>query len=444
MSAIARYFKYIGKNVTGYDRTSTELTKILQKEGFDIHYSDDINLIPSEIKLDKENVLVIYTPAIHKDNTELNHFIENGYEVMKRSKVLGLIIADKKGIAVSGTHGKTTISTMLAHIFNNSDLGCNAFLGGIATNYNSNLISNKESEYVVVEADEFDRSFLQLSPNLAIITSIDADHLDIYGEREQMVQSFNQFVNQIKPNGKLLIKSNIADEINVRADVLKYTYSYQSKSDFYVRDYKIENGKYIINLASPFGIIDHIEIGIPGKVNVENAVAAIAIAVLEGIESEQIKNALSSFRGVKRRFEYIINKNDLVFIDDYAHHPEELNACISSIKELYPEKKITGIFQPHLYTRTRDFADDFAKSLSALDELILLDIYPARELPIEGVSSEIIFKNVHIENKTLTTKENLLNVLENRSFEVLLTLGAGDIDMIVEPIKELIIKRIQV
>ncbi len=443
MSAIARYFKYLGKNIAGYDRTSTLLTETLEKEGIDIHYEDDLNLIPQNFKINNKDTLIIYTPAIPKDHKELNYFQNTKFEVIKRSKALGLIISHKKGIAIAGTHGKTTISCIIAHIFNNSDYGCNAFLGGISSNYNTNLIANSKSDYVIVEADEFDKSFLQLNPCFAIISAIDADHLDIYGERKHLVNSFNQFAGQVSKNGKLLIKNIIADEISSRNDILKYTYSLHGKSDFYIREIKLVNGKYIVALASPFGVIKDIEIGIPGLVNVENAVAAIAVAMIEGIESIQIKKSLASFMGVKRRFEYMINIKELVFIDDYAHHPEELKACINSVKDLFPGKKITGIFQPHLYSRTRDFANGFAESLSLLDELILLDIYPAREGPIEGVTSKIIFDKVKLKNKLLTTKQEFWQQFTGDNCEVVLTLGAGDIDKMVEPIKKLLLKKME-
>ncbi|NOZ47479.1 MAG: UDP-N-acetylmuramate--L-alanine ligase [Chlorobi bacterium] len=443
MSALARYFKHLGKNVAGYDRTHTKLTETLENEEINIHYSDNTALISNEFKTDKKNVLVIYTPAVSKKNTELNYFINNKFEVVKRSEVLGSIIHGKNGIAVAGTHGKTTVSSMIAHIFNNSKLGCNAFLGGIASNYNTNFITNNKSNYVVVEADEFDRSFLQLSPEFVVITSIDADHLDIYGTRKELVKSFNSFASQISPNGKLLINKKVSGEINVRSDILKYTYSINEKSDFYIREYKISEGHYVVTLASPFGIIKDIQIGIPGILNIENAVAAMAVAILEGIESNSIKAAMAGYKGVNRRFEYIIRTNNLVFIDDYAHHPVELEACISSVRELYREKKITGIFQPHLYSRTNDFADDFAKSLSLLDELILLDIYPAREQPVKGVSSKLIFDKVSVKSKILTTKEEFWKIFPKQNYEVLLTLGAGDIDKMVIPIKEQLLDKIK-
>jgi UDP-N-acetylmuramate--alanine ligase len=440
MSALARYFKNEEKNVAGYDRTMTALTNTLEDEGCDIHFDDDIALIPDSFKNEKDKVLVIYTPAIPQSHSELNYFINNDFEVIKRSKALGLIIKDKKGIAVAGTHGKTTVSSIITHIFDSSELGCSAFLGGILTKYNSNYIANNKSEVVIVEADEYDRSFLQLSPAVAVITSMDADHLDIYGDLKTMVISFNQFAEQVQKNGILLINSKISSEIQCRDDILKYTYSLEDKSDFYVRECKIEQGKYIIAVASPFGIINDIEVSIPGKINVENTVAAIAVAMLQGIESDHIRSSVSSFEGIKRRFEYIINDNDLVYIDDYAHHPEELSASISSVSELYPDKKITGIFQPHLFSRTRDFADEFAVSLSMLDELILLDIYPARELPIENVDARLIYDKIKSENKTLTTLDNLVDVVKTKDVEILITLGAGSIDKMVEPIKNYLLK----
>ena len=373
------------------------------------------------------------------DHSELNYFISNEFDVIKRSKVLGLIISEKKGIAVAGTHGKTTVSSMIAHIFSHSDYGCNAFLGGILVESNTNLLVNNKSNYVIVEADEFDRSFLQLSPFFGVITSMDADHLDIYETKENLQESFHQFACQVVNGGKILVKKNIVDQIECK-NVLKYTYSISEKADFYIRNIEIENGNYIIALATPFGIVKDIVIGVPGKINVENAVAAMAVAIIEGIESDQIKEAIKSFAGVKRRFEYVIKTKELVFIDDYAHHPEELKAFINSVRELYPDKKITGVFQPHLYSRTKDFAKEFGKSLSLLDELILLDIYPAREFPIKGVSSALIFNEVTLSDKTLTSKEDFWKIIENKDFEIIVTLGAGDIDKMVPQLKEYLLK----
>lgn len=436
MSAIARYFKTLGKNVAGYDRVSKPLTNELINEGIDIHFEDNIDKIPYEFR-DNVYTLIVYTPAVPKDLNELNFFRASGFAIKKRSEVLGMLSQEKKCIAVAGTHGKTTITTMIAHLMRQSRMGCNAFLGGISKNYKTNYLVDKDSKYVVVEADEFDRSFLKLNPQKAIITAVDADHLDIYSNQNDLKNAFKQFVNQINEGGKLVIKADLDFEIPQRSDIDIYTYSIKGDPDFKAENIRIENGLYVFDFIGVKGRINNLTLGLPGLLNVENAIGAIALATLSGVHNDEIFNALSKFKGIQRRFDYQIHRNDFVYIDDYAHHPEELKASIRSTKELFKGKKITGIFQPHLYTRTRDFADEFAKSLDLLDEIILLDIYPAREEPIAGVTSEIIYNKINTKNKVLCSKEELLRTLKNKKPEVLMTLGAGDIDELVEPIKKM-------
>ncbi|MDR1054836.1 MAG: UDP-N-acetylmuramate--L-alanine ligase [Prevotellaceae bacterium] len=436
MSALARYYKHAGYEVAGYDRTPSLLTAELESEGIAIHYSDDIDQIPVTYTENKDT-LVIYTPAVPIDMGEFNYFLKAGYKLVKRSAVLGLIASEKQTMAVAGTHGKTTISTLLAHIITQAGGGCTAFLGGISKNYNSNLLLS-DSKWLVAEADEYDRSFLQLYPQVAVITSADADHLDIYGTADEMRKAFGEFASQIKPEGVLILKNGVDIPMdNVKATV--YRYAYNTPCDFYAENIELqEGGYYRFDIHTPFGIIFGCTLGVPGWVNVENAVATAAVALITGVNDIKLKEALRSFAGVKRRFDFHVNTPQHVYIDDYAHHPVELKAAITSIKQMFPGRKVTGIFQPHLYTRTRDFVADFAESLSLLDSLILLDIYPARELPIEGVTSRIIFDKVTIADKQLCTKEELLDVLKKPTIDILVTLGAGDIDRLVEPITNLI------
>ncbi len=439
MSNLARYFLSQGKKVAGYDRTETELTDQLSKEGAEIHYVDDVNLIPADFK-NKENTLVVYTPALPNDHQELNYYRNNGFEIMKRSQTLGEITKSSKAICCAGTHGKTTTSSMVAHILKQSHLDCSAFLGGILKNYNSNLLLSNKSDLTVVEADEYDRSFHWLHPYMALITSVDPDHLDIYGTEEEYIKSFEKFTSLIVPGGTLLMKYGIKLTPQVKSDVTVYTYSME-EGDFHAENIQIGNGTIIFDFVTPKGVIKNIELGVPVKINIENSVASMALAWLNGATEDELRHAMATFQGAKRRFDFHIKTDDLVMIDDYAHHPEELAASIQSVKELYPDKKLTGVFQPHLYTRTRDFADDFAKSLSLLDELILLDIYPARELPIEGVTSDIIFDKVTIPNKTLCKKSELLDVLKTKKIEVLLTVGAGDIDQMLPQIEATLLNK---
>ena len=424
MSAIARYFKFKGFGVGGYDRTPSELTEALQKEGIDVHYEDRPDLIPSDV----ENTLVVYTPAIPQDLQELVYVRENGYTLMKRAQVLGELtrMGSQRCLAVSGTHGKTTTSTLLAHIFTASGEGCSAFLGGISKNYDSNLLMS-HSPAVVVEADEFDRSFHQLTPEIAVITAMDADHLDIYGDLEHVQEAFRKFASLT--TGTVIIKQGLpVSAKDTHARILSYSYDDVS-ADFHAEDIKVDEcGYFTFNLHHPGGVIMDCRVGVPGWVNVENAVAASAMALCYGIDPMKIKTALGTFKGVKRRFDIHVNRPGLAYIDDYAHHPKEISTAISSMRDIFPGRKLTAIFQPHLYTRTRDFAEEFARALSAVDKLILLDIYPAREEPIPGVSSEIIFDKVTAPEKVLLKKEELMDYLHNEKIDTLITFGAGNID----------------
>ncbi len=440
MSALARYFKHIEKSVAGYDKTATQITSDLQAEGIFIHFDESLNELPTDFKIEKENTLIIYTPAIPKSHEGLIFLIQNDFKLYKRAEILGLITNNYKTIAVAGTHGKTSISTSVSWLFNNSGNDCLAFLGGISKNYQSNLVLpqqiNKET-VAVVEADEFDRSFLQLSPSIALITAIDADHLDIYENKENIVNSFNQFVKKIKPNGTIIYKKGLT-LLPENFPENSFTYALTEEADFYAQQLKMnDRGLYSFDLVTPTRVIKDLESGVPGKVNAENAVAAASLAHVAGLDDETIRINLKSFKGVNRRFDFQINRETMVYVDDYAHHPEELKAFIGSIKELFPAKKITGIFQPHLFSRTKDFAVEFAQSLEKLDELILLDIYPAREEPIEGVSSNLIFDKISIENKIQCSMDDLIEKLSNKKPEVLLTMGAGNIDKKVKEIKEL-------
>ncbi|MFA7116975.1 MAG: UDP-N-acetylmuramate--L-alanine ligase [Bacteroidales bacterium] len=430
MSAIARYYNLSGYNISGYDKTPSNITDKLSSEGIKIHFDEDINLIPKDVK----NTLCIYTPAIPKDMKELIYIQERPYTLVKRSKALGIIAKDKDCIGIAGTHGKTTISTLVSHIFTDSLKGCSAFLGGISKNYHSNLLVSNNN-FLVAEADEFDRSFLQLFPKTALITSIDADHLDIYKNAENLKKAFHDFAAQVKKT--LILKKKIAtEEFKKGLSAKIYTYAFDEKADFYASDLKYtKTGCLNFTLNTPESSIQNVQVGVPGWVNVENAIAASAVSYLEGISLENIKTALANFQGVERRFDIQINTPHLIYIDDYAHHPNELSATISSVRNMFPHRHITAIFQPHLYSRTRDFCDDFAKSLSALDRVILLPIYPARELPIEGVSSEIILNKIKCNDKKIIKKENILKELDKNNIDIVLTFGAGDIGLLVPKIK---------
>ncbi len=435
MSALARYFHFHGKTVSGYDKTATVLTRELEAEGIPIHYIDDPSLIPVDPDL------VVYTPAVPKDHRELNYYLGRKIALMKRSEVLGLITNSSFNICVAGTHGKTTITTMIAHILRHSGYGCNAFLGGIAVNYNSNYWSD-ERNVCVVEADEYDRSFLRLRPDIAVITAMDADHLDIYGTAEAVEQAFIDFSGCLKPGGLLFSKKGLAREAELNG-ARHLTYGLYPEADFYASEIRIDQGDYLFRVQSADWSIDKVVLPMGGRHNVENAVAAIAVAHTLGIAGDKIVAAVAAFRGVKRRFEYIVKAADCVYIDDYAHHPEELRALISGAKELYPEKNCTIIFQPHLFTRTRDFVSGFAESLNLADEVLLLPIYPARELPIAGVTSELIAARMPGEKVRIADKKDILDDLENkvkkgRKPALLITAGAGDIDTLVEPIRQLL------
>lgn len=441
MSNLARYFISRGLSVGGYDRTRTPLCEALESEGAQIHYKDNIDAIPS-IFLNKGTTLIVYTPAIPNTHSELNYFKKKDFTLMKRAQVLGEITKSGKAICVSGTHGKTTVSSMTAHLLRQSYVDCNAFLGGILKNYNKNLLLSDKSDIMVAEADEYDRSFHWLTPWIAIITSVSPDHLDIYGTEKAYNDSFEIFTSLIRENGFLIIKKGVPITPHCNSSVKIFTYS-ETKGDFHAQNIRIGNGEIVFDFVSPETTIKDLHLGVPVKINIENAVAAIAAATLCGVKDDEIKSAIKSFAGAKRRFDFQIKTDDLVFIDDYAHHPQELSASIESVRMLYPDKKVTGIFQPHLYTRTRDFADEFAAGLSMLDDVILLDIYPAREEPIDGVTSEIIFEKITSPEKRLIHKSKLLKYLENKETEVLVTIGAGDIDALVPKIKELLEEKIK-
>ncbi len=429
MSAIARFFNERGVEVHGYDKTETALTKKLVEEGMKIHYTDDVSFIP------KTTDLVVYTPAVPKDHSELLYFQKRGNEVLKRSQVLGFISKNFKTIAVGGTHGKTSTSSLVTHILRVGGTDCIAFLGGIAENYASNYIAGK-GKWIVVEADEYDRSFLQLYPTISIVTSMDPDHLDIYGTEEEIVKTYNQFANQSKEYGVVLTVDGLPLEIEPRYEnkIFKKTYGVDN-GNFKSENIRFEDGFIVFDFSSPLGKLPNLKYTQPGKHNIENATAAIAVAQHVGVDEEKIREALMSFKGVKRRFDIVYRSENVTYIDDYAHHPTELKAAISAARMLYPTKKITGIFQPHLYSRTRDFQDGFAEALDMLDEILLLDIYPARELPIDHVTSEIIFDKMKNNNKKMVNKSNLMEILSQYNVEILLSLGAGDIDKFVQPIQ---------
>ncbi len=441
MSALARYFSFHRKTVAGYDKTATKLTRQLENEGIAIHYEEDLALIP------KDPDLVVYTPAVPKDHKELVYFQQHGQTLMKRSEVLGLITNSSFNICVAGTHGKTTITTMIAHILRHSGYGCNAFLGGIAVNYNSNYWSDKRN-VCVVEADEYDRSFLRLRPDIAVISAMDADHLDIYGTAEAVQQAFVDFSGCLKPGGLLLSRKGLEREKELKGD-RHATYGLENEpaetgsaapADFYATDIRIDQGDYLFRVQSADWSIDKVALSMGGRHNVENAIAAIAVAHTLGIAGDKIVAAVAAFRGVKRRFEYIVKRPNQVYVDDYAHHPEELRALITGARELFSGMKCTIIFQPHLFTRTRDFADGFAASLDLADEVILLPVYPAREQPIPGVTSEMIAAKMTKGKVTVADKKEVLGMLGKVKIELLITAGAGDIDTLVEPIRQLLEK----
>jgi UDP-N-acetylmuramate--alanine ligase len=445
MSALARWYKRAGYSVSGYDRTPSSLTDELIFEGIAITFDDSEETIPPIIKENKKDALIIYTPAIPEGHQQMDYFRANGYEIIKRSEALGRLTHNHFTIAVAGTHGKTTTSTMIAHILFQAGRNCAAFLGGISANYLTNFLLQgdfSEDTIVIAEADEFDRSFLRLSPDMAIITSTDADHLDIYGDRHKVTESYSDFTRKIANGGYLFVNANVPDHVWKRNEPNLIVQQYGLENgECAASNIRINKGQFIFDYYSPLGIIEQLQINVPGFHNVENAVAAIAIALNLGITQDEIRKALLNFKGVKRRFEYIINTPKLVFIDDYAHHPTEIEALLHSVIALFPGKKVTAIFQPHLYSRTRDFADGFASSLSLADEILLLDIYPAREKPIEGVSSRMILEKITRKNKHILDKNGLMGHLKNESIDVLLTIGAGDIDRLVPEIKNVLVNK---
>lgn len=426
MSALARYFHANNKCVAGYDKAQTEITDGLVALGIAVHFEDLVDNIPASF-LDIEKTLVVYTPAIPKNHLELKYFNTNAYQVLKRSQILGLITENTFCLAVAGTHGKTTTTSILGHLMNECHVPLTAFLGGISENYNSNLILNG-TEVSVVEADEFDRSFLTLSPDMACVTSMDADHLDIYGDASELKKSFEDFSKRLKPNGKLFVRNGLP--------LQGITYGIEDDSDYSIQNIKIENGIYVFDVKTPKIVLENIQFNLPGRHNLLNALIAFAMAVEYGCSYRQLAKSLASYKGVKRRFTYHIKTENLVFIDDYAHHPEEINAVHQAVREMYPDKKVLAIFQPHLYSRTRDFIDDFAKSLSQFDALILLDIYPARELPIEGVTSTWLLNKINNKNKQLVSKKELLPAIHDSHAQIILTIGAGDIGEQVKRIKK--------
>lgn len=437
MSALVRYFLSKGKTVGGYDRTPTELTRKLEEEGASIHYEDNVEGISQDF-LDAQTTLVVYTPAIPAEHKELTFFRQQGFEVQKRAQVLGMLTRTERGLCVAGTHGKTTTSTLAAYLLDHSHVGCNAFLGGISKNYGTNLLLSDTSDFVVIEADEFDRSFHWLTPYASIITATDSDHLDIYGDHAAYVESFRKYTSLIRPDGYLIVKKGIDLTPDVQPGVTVYTYA-TNEGDFHATNIHTGNGEITFDYVSPLGNINGIRLGVPVYVNIENGIAAMALAQIAGATADEIRAAMPGFRGVDRRFDFKLKNDRIVFLSDYAHHPAEIRQSVYSMRMLYPNRKITAVFQPHLYTRTRDFYKDFADSLSLLDEVILLDIYPAREEPIAGVSSQLIYDHLRpgIE-KSLCHKEDLLDTLRNKKLDVLITLGAGDIDNYVPQIYEIL------
>jgi UDP-N-acetylmuramate--alanine ligase len=437
MSAIARYFINRGLVVAGYDKTPSALTLQLEKEGMLIHYEEDVEQIPLACR-DKDHCLVIYTPAIPNEHAELQFFRNGGFDIQKRAQVLGTLTKSLKGLCFAGTHGKTTTSTMCAHIMHQGSMDCNAFLGGISKNYGTNYILSNESPYVVIEADEFDRSFHWLRPWMSVITATDPDHLDIYGTKEAYLESFRHYTTLIQPGGALIIHTGLEVKPNVQDGVRTYTYS-KTEGDFHAENIRIENGEITFDLVSPIENVKGIELGQPVPINIENGIAAMAMAQLNGCTADELRYGMKTYRGVDRRFDFRIRNDKHVLLSDYAHHPKEIFESARSMREVYKNRHITAIFQPHLYTRTRDFYKDFADALSQLDEVILCDIYPARELPIEGVTSKLIYDNLRpgIE-KSMVHKEEVPELVKNRDFDVLIILGAGDLDNYMEELAEII------
>lgn len=437
MSALARYFIHKGLVVAGYDKTPSTLTQQLEKEGMVIHYKENVDEIPHACR-DNKSCLVVYTPAIPAEHQELQYFRNNGFEVQKRAQVLGMLTRSHKGLCVAGTHGKTTTSTMCAHIMHQSHVDCNAFLGGISKNYGTNYILSKTSDYVVIEADEFDRSFHWLRPWMSVITATDPDHLDIYGTKEAYLESFRHYTELVQPGGALIIHNNLEMKPNVQEGVKTYTYS-RNEGDFHAENIKIENGNITFDFISPVENVPNVKLGQPIPINIENGVAAMALAQLNGCTAEELRYGMSTYHGVERRFDFKINNDRHVLLSDYAHHPKEILQSAKSLRELYQGRKLTAIFQPHLYTRTRDFYKDFADALSHFDEVILTEIYPAREAPIPGVTSQLIYDNLKpgVE-KSMIQKADVLNMVKSRDFDVLIILGAGDLDNMVPQITRIL------
>lgn len=446
MSALARYFRQQGKLVAGYDLTPTKLTESLIGEGIEISFADDVSTIP-RVFLEENSrklALVVYTPAVPASNRIFQFFTSNGYNVVKRSRVLGDIFNDATGIAVAGTHGKTSVSTLTAHLLRQSSAGCNAFLGGISKNYNTNLLLSGSSGLMVVEADEFDRSFLQLLPDIAVITSMDPDHLDVYGNFSEMKKAFSSFAGQVKQGGTIFIKRGLDLGDGMNDNVALFTYGLDSRADYHAVNISlVDPGLPVFDLVTPENVYRGLRLGVPGRFNVENAVAAAAVSVMCGLNEQELRSGLESFMGISRRFEVLINSPRAVLIDDYAHHPEEIRASVSSVREIFPGRHLTGIFQPHLYSRTYDLAAEFAESLEALDQLILLDIYPAREEPIPGVSSEMILNKVRMENKLLCRREEVPAIITGMPTDVVIAMGAGNIDAMAGPLKKILSDKIK-
>ena len=437
MSAIARYFLHCGANVCGYDRTPSDLTRQLEKEGAQVHYEDNVDLIPDCCR-DKESTLVVYTPAIPAEHTELTFFREHGFEVQKRAQVLGTLTRSLKGLCVAGTHGKTTTSSMAAHMLHQSHVDCNAFLGGITKNYGTNYILSHTSPFVVIEADEFDRSFHHLTPFASVITATDADHLDIYGTEEAYLESFRKYSSLILPGGYLVMHTGLKMQADVQEGVTVYTYSREA-GDFHAQNVRIGDGRIIFDLVSPLGDIADIELGVPVTVNIENGIAAMALAQIAGCTPAEIRAGMLSYAGVERRFDFHIRTPRMAYLSDYAHHPEEIRRSLESLRELYRGRRIKAIFQPHLYTRTRDFYREFADALSLLDDVCIMDIYPAREAPIPGVTSALIFDNLRPGiRRQMCSKADILDVVRQGGFDVLVTLGAGDIEDFAPQITEIL------
>lgn len=441
MSALERYYLRSGLTVAGYDKTPSALTEVLISEGAELHFEDNPELIPEACR-NAENTLVVYTPAIPADHKELAWFRDNGFEVKKRAYVLGQLTRERKGLCIAGTHGKTSTSAMLAHLLHQSGVGCNAFLGGITKNYGTNYLLNTESPFVVIEADEFDRSFHELRPYATAITSTDPDHLDIYGTKEAYLESFRHYTSLIVPGGALVVHRGLEMTENLQEGVRRYDYS-RTEGDFHAENIRIGGGRIVFDFVSPLGAIENVELGVPVSVNIENGIAAMALAQLAGATAEEIRQGMASFGGVDRRFDFQLNTEKIVFLSDYAHHPEEIRKSLESLREVFAGRKLTAIFQPHLYSRTRDFYKEFAESLSLLDELILLDIYPARELPIEGVSSQLIFDHIAPNvKKRMATRAELPSIVEREDMDVLVVLGAGDVDTDVPMLTEILQKKL--